>query len=109
MVASGFLAIAGGFLIASVGSWRVFGGGVLGILGSILGALMSLALLTTTVGLSQNIAGFGPTAQYSVSYEILFIGCIAAMFMGFPLGMYGSMAGIVGEEAEQPSQAAEAT
>lgn len=105
MVVFGFAVILGGFMIASTGRWKVVGGGILGILGSLLGGIVSLALLTTSVGL--NTPTFNQPAQFSVASEILFIGCILTMFIGFPIGMYGSVGGVFREEderSEEPEQ-----
>lgn len=99
MFVCGFVVVLGGFLIASTGRWKNLGGGILGILGSLVGAILCLSLLLTVVGLSQGAAAsYSP--QFNMSSELLVLGSIPAMFVGFPLGMFGSVAGVFLEEPE---------
>jgi hypothetical protein len=99
-IVCGFAVILGGFLVASNGRWKNLGGGILGLLGSLVGAILCLGLLFTVVGLSQGVVGLSQGIQFTTSYELLVIGSIPAMFVGFPLGMFGSVAGVFLEEPE---------
>lgn len=99
MIVCGFVVVLGGFLIASTGRWKNLGGGILGILGSLVGAILCLALLLTVVGLGQGV-GISYSPQFETSSELLIIGSIPVMFVGFPLGMFGSVAGVFSEEPE---------
>jgi hypothetical protein len=105
LILCGFVVLVAGFLLASEGNWRVFGGGFLGVLGSVVGALACLGLILDIVGLGSNASNFGSNPQFSVSYELLLIGTIPAMLLGFPLGMYGSAAGLMGHEEKRSTSA----
>ena len=100
----GFVVVVAGFLIAGSEGTRCLVGGILGILGSFVGAFVSLALVMETVGLAQSASGFSSlslnSAQMSTSYEILFIGCILILFVGFPLAVFGSVPGILVKKTE---------
>ena len=98
VVIMGFVTILGGFLVGSKGEWKRWGGAVLSVIGALTGLILVLALITTVVGISSSIGYVGNTgssAQFSVSYEIQVIGSIVAIFLGFPLAMYGTMAGVM--------------
>ena len=98
VIVLGFVTVLGGFLIGSKGDWKRWGGAALSVIGSLTGLILTLALSTTVVGLSSSIgyyANSAASAQFSVSYEIQNIGGIVAIFLGFPLAMYGTMAGVM--------------
>ena len=100
-IVCGFVIVLAGFLIASDGTWRVWGGGIIGILGSLIGVVVSLALILTIVGLeASNAFTFGSNAQFNTSFELLVIGSIPTMFVGFPLSMYGSAGGVMSQDNE---------
>jgi hypothetical protein len=102
----GFVIILGGFLMASTGRMKKVVGGILGVLASFAAAFVTLILITTTVGI--NSYNIGSSAQLSLASEILFVGSILVLFVGFPLGMFGTVSAIAerepeGETSEIPS------
>ncbi len=110
IIVLGFATVLGGYLIASNGQWRHLAGAFLGVVGSLGGMILVLALLTTVVGLNQGFTTYGQTAaaQFNAAFEIQVIGSIIAIFFGFPLAMFGVMAGITDrrhELAENPDVA----
>jgi hypothetical protein len=106
VIALGFAAILGGYLVASNGEWRHIGGALLGVLGSLVGTILALGLITTVAGLESSISYFAQgsqSAQFSLSYEIQVMSCIAVVVAGFPLAMFGIMRGVAdrGHESTQ--------
>ena len=93
----GFAVILAGFLMASKGRTRKLAGGILGVLSSFIGAFVNLVLITTTAGINPN---YGLPAELGVAYELLIIGSIIALFVGFPLSMFGTVSSIVEREPE---------
>ena len=104
---SGFVLILAGFLMASAGRWRTIGGGVLGILGSMVGGILTLGLLLTVQGIGQSVAAsYSQTYLFSITSQLLLFGSFPAMFVGFPLGMYGSATAIMKEQEASAEGAA---
>lgn len=92
----GSVAIVGGGLMATEGKTAKESGGVLGIISSVAGAMDSLVLLTTFVGAQTEVIVISP--QLEVSYSVLYLGSILALFVGFPIVMFGSVAGLLYRE-----------
>lgn len=70
-------------------------GGVFGALGSLLGGIDTVILLTNSFGLNASVIAYAYPAQLSVSLEMLFVGALIALSAGLPLGMAGSIGGIL--------------
>ena len=95
---SGFILILAGFMIASTGRWKTLGGGILGIIGSMMGGILTIGLLLTVLSLGQGVtAGFNQSYLFSIASQQLLFGSFPALFVGFPLGMYGSASSIMKE------------
>ena len=98
----GFLLLASGLLVGSDSDAKRIGGGLLGVLSSIIGAINVLVLLTTTLGLSQFGAfnsAFG-TGEFVYVILILIVAAIATLLAGLPLGMVGSFQQLQEKETE---------
>jgi hypothetical protein len=107
VIISGFILILAGFLIASTGRWKTLIGGALGVIGSVMGGILTIGLLLTVLGIGQNVTGgLNQTYLFSIASQLLFFGSFPAMFVGFPLSMYGSAAGIM-KEREKMTDATE--
>lgn len=104
VIVFGFATILGGYMLASNGRWRQLGGAALGVIGSFGGMLFALALITTVAGINSGISYFAQSqsqsAQFSITYEIQIIGSMAVAVAGFPLAMFGTMAGITSRQPE---------
>ena len=116
VIAFGFATVLGGFLLASRGEWKRWGGAALSVIGSLMGMILALGLITTVAGLSSSISPYQVTssqsAQFSLTLQIQVIGSIIAVFLGFPLAMYGMMAGVMHwfhepDESPEPEAAME--
>ena len=93
----GFVVILAGYMMASQRRTRRVAGGILGVIASVMNAFVVLALIAVTFGIGS---GFSQPAQESVVLEILIIGSIVALFVGFPISMFGTVPAIVDRETE---------
>jgi len=70
----------------------------LSVLGSLMGLILGLGLITTVEGIDSGIGyvvqASSQSAQFGLAYEIQIITCIAALVAGFPLAMFGTMRGV---------------
>jgi hypothetical protein len=99
VIVFGFATILGGYLIASNGEWKRMGGAVLSVLGSLVGLILGLGLISTVAGIDSGIGYIVQTgsqsAQFGLAYEIEIITCMAVVVAGFPLAMFGTMRGMM--------------
>ena len=82
--------------MATNGRMRRVAGGILGVLASLVGAFMTLILVTTTAGISPQVG----SARLGSALEILYIGSMITLFLGFPLSMFGTVSAIVERQPE---------
>lgn len=101
-LALGFVVILSGYLMASEGRGKRFNGGIAGVTASLAAPIVALIALTSTVKFSSTAAA---TPQLGVTSELLFFGTIIALFIGFPLSMFGTVGAMT--EARPPEDAAE--
>lgn len=101
-VVLGFLVILAGDLIASKGRSRKVWGAVMGTIASIIGGFNSLVLTLMVVGVQSQsfVITSSSSAQLGAAVEILILGCIITLFVGFPFGMFGSAPGVMERESE---------
>jgi MFS family permease len=99
VLALGFVVILAGFLMASRGRMRRVAGGILGVIASFACAFVVLILITTTAGITPSSFN----NQEPIAFDILLIGTIISLFVGFPLSMFGSVPAIVERERENES------
>ena len=102
----GFFLILTWVLMSSRNTTRAQMGGTVGVLASIIGALDSLVLLDTATGI--NYSPYFYTSQlYSgfpaLVFDMLTIGTMIVLFVGFPLGMAGSFGALAQQEGDEGS------
>ncbi len=68
-------------------------GGVIGVLSSIIGVFNSLILQETTFGVQQGFSSVGLAESYLLQL-IMIVGVLVVLFVGFPLGLAGSLGGL---------------
>lgn len=91
VLALGFVVIVSGYLMAASGRLKRIAGGVMGVLAAFSVAFVDLILVTTTFGINPSLSS---SSQYVLASELLFVGSIIALFLGFPLSMFGTVSAI---------------
>lgn len=103
-LAVGFVVMVSGYLMASEGRGKRFNGGIVGVTASLAAPIVDLFAFITTLGISPASTA---SAQLGVTSEFLFFGTIIALFIGFPLSMFGTVGAITEErppEEQEPVQ-----
>ncbi len=98
----GFLLLVAGLLISSSNRSHTVLGGIIGVLSSIIGVFNSLVLQETTFGVQQGFSQVG-LAESSLLQLIMIVGVLVMLFVGFPLGLAGSLGGLRDGQGQDPS------
>jgi hypothetical protein len=96
----GVLVIVAGVLVDSKRMIAKWAGGIIGVSCSIGGAVNALVLTQAVVTFSGNASLSSEASHLGMATVFLFIGTIAALFVGFPLGFSGAISGVMAQEPE---------